>query len=254
MESLKRPEMIISASAWIGIIGCTTYLNSKIKSLNASLDKVSEHVAATVDKVAELQLPQSTLEEIGQSLNELYQVNQGHGQYMQHLKQLLDNQESQLQTLLHVQNNIVKALHDSGIEVDTRPPPKPVAKPAARPSLKMKAAAKVKGPAKKAQEKPPARHVSFKAGARRVEPEEEDEQEEEEENEEEEEQEEVDQEDAVDEQEEEQEEEEEEEEAPKPKGRRNNRTKQGRKNGGALEEDTSSMIEAIRKRRSRGRA
>lgn len=246
--------MIISASAWIGIIGCTTYLNSKIKSLNASLDKVSEHVAATVDKVAELQLPQSTMEEIGQSLNELYQVNQGHGQYMQHLKQLLDNQESQLQTLLHVQNNIVKALHDSGIEVDTRPPPKPVAKPAARPSLKMKAAAKVKGPAKKAQEKPPARHVSFKAGARRVEPEEEDEQEEEEENEEEEEQEEVDQEDAVDEQEEEQEEEEEEEEAPKPKGRRNNRTKQGRKNGGALEEDTSSMIEAIRKRRSRGRA
>ena len=69
MESLKRPEMVLSVANTVGLIGVVTYFNKQQQSLQAELVKVSDHLSSTIKKIAELQGQCQQINKVVEMLN-----------------------------------------------------------------------------------------------------------------------------------------------------------------------------------------
>ena len=129
MESLKRPEMLLSTANTAGLIGITIYFYRQIEIIKTEMTKISSHVSNLAKKLNEVQQGNQQIPQLGQAIENI----NSNISYINHTMNEtptfddIDNMEASLQA-------IVKALAaESGIDVqlpstNVRPPTPPVSR------------------------------------------------------------------------------------------------------------------------------
>ena len=125
-----------------GLVGSTIYFYKRSNALQTELDKISDHLSATIKKVADMQIHGAHIEDLAKSVRELNMVAKRHNDVIKELQDITNNHTEELEEVHYTLDAIMKALKDQGIEVEhprsyppsrsRRPsrPKKPVSKPA----------------------------------------------------------------------------------------------------------------------------
>lgn len=127
MESLKRPEMIISVATATGLVGSTIYFYKRANALQAELDKLTEHLGSTVRKVAELPKVTDTqanhINQLNDGLQKLNNLVVQHHSLLADFKASLDEQGDEMEELRFIIDNMVKAFQEKmNVTIDTAMP------------------------------------------------------------------------------------------------------------------------------------
>lgn len=100
MDSLKRPETIISLINTAALLGASIYFYKKINNLELELNKHSEHLTTTVKKVKEMTIYKKHIAALGNAIKELNGAMGNSYRDVENLKQLVKFQAEQI-TELH---------------------------------------------------------------------------------------------------------------------------------------------------------
>ena len=71
MESLKKPETIISLINTTALLGASVYFYRRINGLEQELDKNTEHLTSTIRKVTELQITKQHIKQLAAAIKDL---------------------------------------------------------------------------------------------------------------------------------------------------------------------------------------
>lgn len=89
MESLKRPEMIVSVATATGLIGAIIYFYKRENALQEEINKLSDHIATTTRKVGEMQIYGEHIHQLADAINALSATLKKHDQSLNELRESL---------------------------------------------------------------------------------------------------------------------------------------------------------------------
>jgi cell division protein FtsL len=125
MESLKRPEMIVSVTTAAGLIGTIIYFYKRENSLQEEINELSGHLASTAKRVADMQNNGGHIQQLVNALNQLnarlkkqQQEITSLKEQVQDLTRLTEEQNSEILTNREMIQVINKSLKDIGVAID----------------------------------------------------------------------------------------------------------------------------------------
>jgi seryl-tRNA synthetase len=121
MESLRRPEMIISVAAMTGLLGSIIYFYKKSNALQAELEKLAEHLAGTARKVGELQTQGRDLAQLVEAIKQLNAFVTQHDVGLRELKESLEPLNEEIEDFHFVIDQMIEAFKDQGIDIEREP-------------------------------------------------------------------------------------------------------------------------------------
>jgi hypothetical protein len=96
MDSLKRPETVISLVNTAALLGASIYFYRKINNLELELNKHSEHLVTTVRKVREMTVYKKHISALGNAIKELNGALGNSYRDVETLKELVKYQSAQI--------------------------------------------------------------------------------------------------------------------------------------------------------------
>ena len=99
MDSLKRPETVISLINTAALLGASIYFYKKINNLELELNKHSEHLTTTVRKVKEMTIYKKHIAALGNAIKELNGAVGNSYRDVENLKELVKYQSNQISEL-----------------------------------------------------------------------------------------------------------------------------------------------------------
>lgn len=117
MESLRRPEMIISVASVTGLLGSIIFFYRKSNALQAELEKLAEHLAGTARKVGELQTQSRDISQLVEAIKQLNGLVSQHSTTLREVKDSLDPLNEEMEDFSFVIDNLVEAFKDQGVEI-----------------------------------------------------------------------------------------------------------------------------------------
>jgi hypothetical protein len=114
MDSIKKPEMLLSLSNTVAIIGSVIYFYKQISSLNAEVEKLTEMLKTSVKKLTALQEKTLTPEQVKEALVPFGQkVEQVH----QTSSLVSETCMADLEYLEEALESLIDSLKEQGVEV-----------------------------------------------------------------------------------------------------------------------------------------
>ena len=99
MDTLKKPETIISLTNTAALLGASVYFYRRINSLEEDLDKYSEHLTNTIRKVKDMQITKQHVKQLAGAIRELNNIMGSQRNEISYLKNLSSYQRDQLKEL-----------------------------------------------------------------------------------------------------------------------------------------------------------
>jgi uncharacterized protein YoxC len=99
MDSLKKPEMILGLSNTMALLGASVYFYRKMNEMREDLDRYSEHLASTVNKVKELQITKQNVKQLASAMQELNNKMGEQRNDLLQLKTLTNYQRGQIEEI-----------------------------------------------------------------------------------------------------------------------------------------------------------
>jgi hypothetical protein len=99
METLKKPETIITLTNTAALLGASVYFYRRINGLEQDLDKYSEHLTTTIKKVREIQVIKQHVGQLAQAIRELNNTAGAQRNELTYLRNLSGFQREQIKEL-----------------------------------------------------------------------------------------------------------------------------------------------------------
>ena len=99
MNSLKKPETIITLVNTAALLGISIYFYRKTNNLESELNKHSEHLTSTIKKVKEIANTKKYIAQIANAIKELNNYSAVANRDIESLKEIIKFQNSQIQEL-----------------------------------------------------------------------------------------------------------------------------------------------------------
>ena len=99
MNSLKKPETIITLVNTAALLGISIYFYRKTNNLESELNKHSEHLTSTIKKVKEIANTKKYIAQIANAIKELNNYSAVHNRDIESLKEIIKFQNQQIQEL-----------------------------------------------------------------------------------------------------------------------------------------------------------
>ena len=99
MNSLKRPETVITLVNTAALLGISIYFYRKTNNLELELNKHSEHLTATVKKVKEIANTKKYLAQLANAIKELNNYSSVYSRDIDNLKEIIKYQNTQIAEL-----------------------------------------------------------------------------------------------------------------------------------------------------------
>ena len=99
MESLKKPETIISLINTTALLGVSVYFYRRINGLEQEIDKHTEHLTSTIKKVKEMQVTKQHIQQLAGAIRELNNVIGAQRNELNVLRNLTNFQNDQIKEL-----------------------------------------------------------------------------------------------------------------------------------------------------------
>lgn len=117
MDSLKRPEMILSVTNTIGMVSSIIYFYKRTSALQDEIEKINTHLTATVKKVSELPDNKEHIGQLADAINQLNRVSQMNRSGLAEIKDILTSQEDDITQLKETLDAVVEACQELGVNV-----------------------------------------------------------------------------------------------------------------------------------------
>ena len=130
MDGFKKPEMILSVTNTVGLIGSITYFYKKTNGLQEKIDEIESKVLPAIDKFIKQLDHKAHIDELATHINKL------HG-FSQHTQNILHELDSNMESLRDDIGAIVESIRELGGTINLpsekksrkkkprRPPPPP---------------------------------------------------------------------------------------------------------------------------------
>jgi len=99
MESIKKPETIISLINTTAILGVAVYFYRRVNGLEQEIDKHTQHLATTINKVKEMQVVKQHIQQLAGAIREMNNVTGSQKNELIHLRSLVAFQNDQIKEL-----------------------------------------------------------------------------------------------------------------------------------------------------------
>ena len=99
METLKKPETIITLINTAALLGASVYFYRRINGLEQEIDKYSEHLTSTIKKVKEMQITKQHVKQLAAAIRELNNAMGAQRNELSYLRNLSSFQREQIQEL-----------------------------------------------------------------------------------------------------------------------------------------------------------
>ena len=99
MNSLKKPETIITLVNTAALLGISIYFYRKTNNLESELNKHSEHLTSTIKKVKEIANTKKYIAQIANAIKELNNYSAVYSRDIENLKEIIKFQNQQIQEL-----------------------------------------------------------------------------------------------------------------------------------------------------------
>jgi hypothetical protein len=114
MDSLKKPEMLLSLSNTVAIIGSVIYFYKQISSLNAEVEKLTEMLKTSVKRLTAVQEKMLTPEQVKEALTPFGQkVDEAHKTSQMVSQTCIDD----LEYLENALDSLIDSLKEQGVEI-----------------------------------------------------------------------------------------------------------------------------------------
>jgi len=117
MDSLKKPEMILSIVDLIGLVSLAVYGYKKSISFTEELDKLKEHINALLKRTGDITVHGTKLNELHEEIKRINQTIESKGNRLTALSKSVDASNQDIDDIMFMLSQIVKQLKDNGIEV-----------------------------------------------------------------------------------------------------------------------------------------
>jgi hypothetical protein len=99
METLKKPETIITLINTAGLLGATVYFHRRINGVEQEIDKYTENLIATVKKVQEMQITKQHVKQLAEAIRDLNNAMGAQSNELNYLRNLSSFQRDQIKEL-----------------------------------------------------------------------------------------------------------------------------------------------------------
>jgi len=117
MDSLKKPETIIGLVNTAALLGASIYFYRKINNLELELNKHSEHLTSTVNKVKDIANTKKYLAQLANAIKELNNMIGEDRKTIDTLKQIVLLQANQITELQNTVEQLRDEFEESNLEI-----------------------------------------------------------------------------------------------------------------------------------------
>lgn len=111
METMKKPETVISLATAAGLVGSSVYFYKKIQTIEEDLEKFSETLSTVTGKVNEHQSQANQISQVGNYLREMAEKLEAINREVVNLKKKTEASERRLEV-------VISTLEDQEVEFD----------------------------------------------------------------------------------------------------------------------------------------
>ena len=99
METLKKPETIITLINTAALLGASVYFYRRINGLEQDIDKQSEHLTSTIKKEKEMQVTRQHVKQLANAIRELNNIMGAQRNEINGLQNIIGFQKDQIKEL-----------------------------------------------------------------------------------------------------------------------------------------------------------